>query len=240
MLPYIEQGALHEELNPIKGTTCPLLDSGDRRVPLLTKGIPTFMCPSDPELTGNRPLTPPAEQTGGLYGKLNYPMAKTIACARSFNPPEDRARFGVVVRFNDVLDGTSNSFLLGERVASFTSTFQHIGGIWAAQKGSNNAYTFDCEPVNVSLSINPAVLNQNTQACCNSANDTQNGRGSANSMHPNGLQFSFCDGSVKFISENISCERISGTTQTNHTLRNPVSVFRRLYYRDDGQPLGAY
>jgi prepilin-type N-terminal cleavage/methylation domain-containing protein/prepilin-type processing-associated H-X9-DG protein len=233
VLPYIEQEALYEQVNPAKGTTCPALGSGDVRVPLLTKGIPTYMCPSDPGPPQNSLLG--GTSAGNSFGRLNYPMSKTIALARSFAPANDKARPGVPVRINDILDGLSNSFMLGERVARKEGNFHHIGGIWACQQGSNNAYTFDCEPPNVSLPISPPVLNPN---CCTTGNDSMNIRGSANSLHPSGLQFAFCDGSVKFINQNISCERTIAPT-TNHTLANP-SIYRRLYYRDDGLAVGAY
>ena len=64
---------------------CPGLGSGDPRVPLLTKGIPTFMCPSDPGPMQNAIMG--GSSGGNSFGKLNYPMAKTIACARSFFSP---------------------------------------------------------------------------------------------------------------------------------------------------------
>ena len=69
-------------------------------------------------------------------------------------------------------------------------------------------------------------------------NDPNNIRGSATSMHPNGLQFVMVDGSVRFVSNNIDSRRCTPnmTCSNNGT----VSVYSRLYYRDDGLLVGDF
>jgi prepilin-type processing-associated H-X9-DG protein len=62
-------------------------------------------------------------------------------------------------------------------------------------------------------------------------------------MHPNGLQFVFVDGSVKFISDTIDSRRCAPNISPPNMPQQcpyPPSVYSRLYYRDDGSPPGDY
>ncbi|OAI55584.1 hypothetical protein AYO47_09470 [Planctomyces sp. SCGC AG-212-M04] len=226
VLPYLEQTTLSNQLNPGVGLV-PALSSTDPRVPLLKQGIPVFMCPSDVGDPGvlNNIL--------GGYAKLNYVAGKPMTMWRDF--AGDSGLANRVTRFRDVTDGLSNTFLAAERACMKGGQFTSIGGIWATQVGSNNAYTFDANPPNQNL---PASVLSASGTCCVSANDPNNIRGSANSIHTGGLHALMGDGSVRFISQNIESYRCSPNTTCLQN--NTVSIYSRLYYRDEGLPIGEF
>jgi prepilin-type N-terminal cleavage/methylation domain-containing protein len=226
ILPFIEQSALYQQLNVGQGTV-PAPNSSSPLNPLIMTPIKSFMCPSDP---GN-----PRQFNNFLsgYPKLNYPATKPMTMWRDW--VGDSGLANKSTRLLDVTDGTSNTFLIGERAVAMLSNFISMGGIWPTQVGSNNAYTFDANPPNQSY---PASGLTASGQCCNSANDPNNIRGSATSMHPNGLQFCLVDGSVRFISNNIDSKRCSPNTTCGQN--GTVSVYSRLYYRDDGLTIGDF
>jgi prepilin-type N-terminal cleavage/methylation domain-containing protein len=226
ILPYIEQNGLYQQLNvgtgtvPLPGTTSPL-------TALVMTPIKTFTCASDP---GN-----PKQFNNFLQGypKLNFVAAKPMVMWRDWT--SDTGFANKSTRMVDVTDGTSSTFLVGERAVAMLTSFISMGGIWPTQVGSNNAYTFDANPPNQSY---PASALTAAGQCCNSANDPNNIRGSATSMHPSGLQFCLVDGSVRFISNNIDSKRCSPNTTCGQN--GTVSVYSRLYYRDDGLTIGDF
>jgi hypothetical protein len=225
ILPFIEQSALYAQLNVGIGDA-PLLTSNSPLVPLLKTPIPIYMCPTDP---GN-----PKQFNNFLrgYPKLNYPATKPMVMWRDWERDAgDRNRS---TRLVDVTDGTSNTFMIGERSVAKLSNFISMGAIWSCQRGSNNSYTFDANPPNQSYPAN--ALNAAGE-CCNTGNDPGNIRGSATSLHPKGLQFCLVDGSVRFVSDNIDSRRCTPNVSPNCA---PASTYTRLYYRDDGYSVGDF
>jgi prepilin-type N-terminal cleavage/methylation domain-containing protein len=226
ILPFIEQSALYGVINvgignaPAPTATTPIAQA-------LMTPISIFMCPSDP---GD-----PKQFNRFLLGypKLNYVATKPMVMWRDFD--SDAGYRNRSTRLVDVTDGTSNTFLCGERAVARLNNFISMGGIWSNQQGSNNSYTFDANPPNQSY---PASGLSATGTCCVTANDPNNIRGSATSMHPSGLQFCLVDGSVRFVSNNIDSRRCT----PNMTCSNAgtVSVYSRLYYRDDGLLIGDF
>jgi prepilin-type processing-associated H-X9-DG protein len=221
ILPHIEQEALWNRLAPGKSPKAPPATD-----PLVQTPIPVYMCPSDVGDVGH------LNNMLGNFGKNNYPATKAMVFGATWANAGSGIR-NMAVRIQDVRDGTGNTFFCGERAAIKSNDFISIGAIWSQFQGTNNSFTFDAEPPNQSYPANG--LNASGR-CCTTANDPRNIRGSSSSLHPGGLHFLFVDGSVKFVSENIQAGGLKGP---NAPLAQ-VTVFSKLWHRDDGIPVGDY
>ncbi len=135
------------------------------------------------------------------------------------------------IRMRDITDGPSNTIMVGER-ANFQGGATWIGNRNPRGSGPRGA---DYVLFQVRRPINDTTTN------------TTNGRfEAAGSEHTGGAQFLFADGSVHFLSENISFW--AGRQRTrNHTagsLRaqdlNRLGVFQRLGIRNDDQVVGQF
>jgi prepilin-type processing-associated H-X9-DG protein len=215
LLPYIEQGNLFNLAQAGVGTAPQPTATTDPRLAATRTGVPIYICPSDTGDVLNTYLNG--------YAKTNYVMCKSIE-APTYDPPNPKAyNFKAQTRMADIVDGTSNSFLLAERASPiFPGAFLSEGGIWACEFGTNNSHSFDEEPINSSIS--PALLTA-AGLCCqgNSVNDPNNYRGAATSFHTNGINTAFCDGSIHFIQATID-----------------LTIYKNLYYKKDGAVNGPY
>ena len=108
------------------------------------------------------------------------------------------------VKMKDVTDGTTHTFMIGE--ISWDCGPQRIWPIGAATSQANGAiYSFNYTAKNVVYELNRACRTEtgNPRPCPFENNDMSFG-----SLHSGGCFFGMCDGSVQFISEDISKEML--------------------------------
>jgi prepilin-type processing-associated H-X9-DG protein len=203
LLPFLEQGGLSMAVDESASVYAP-----SNRA-LCTSQLNTLVCPSDPG---------PMRGTDGSVG-TNY-----AGCHHDVEAPIDADNHGVLflnsrIRYEDIEDGTSETFLLGETLRNR----QDLG--WAS--GTRASLR------NTGSPINSGDLRYGTTAVTPWSDGTPiipSGKlpdpknlllvGGFGSKHPGGANFSFCDGSVRFVSETIDRQN-----------------FQRLGHRADEEPI---
>jgi prepilin-type N-terminal cleavage/methylation domain-containing protein/prepilin-type processing-associated H-X9-DG protein len=168
--------------------------------------IKILLCPSDPLSDPVFNLIPAAYpwasgfyalgSYGGNGGKRSYPMEQATRDGIFFQDSK--------VRLADVFDGTSNTFLFGERshgdpqydLITQGSSFYPLEdkGLWAAAHataGGSLWHHMLSTPVRINYQMPPA------------SGDTEMGNRlcAYGSGHPSGANFAFADGSVRFLSD---------------------------------------
>ncbi len=265
ILPYIEQGNLYQVLDP--GNTVPL----DVRLtdpvtyPGLLRAVQTpltaFRCATDqgPALNNFDDMHPESEQTGGFYNRFIWDGTNKIAIATSnyvmcmnagdsTTPAVFPSQYGPAlgigfqnssVRIRDITDGTSNTFAVGERAWRFADLTVGAGTVYAisadvpalSQSGSWNV-----------KAAGTNVLSLTYDGPNRSDFNRQHQSRSFNSPHTGGLFFAFCDGSVRFISENI--DQRKGTVSSSSGVPYPQDIvtntYGRLAVRNDGLVIGEF
>lgn len=199
LFPFMEATALHDQLNP-----------GDYLVPIPTVNATTqsklsgLICPSDP--TGH--LNPNASNDG----KCNYLASAQICVATS-------PTAAVTIRMAGITDGTSNTFLIGERDMK-----DGIGAIWI---GRRNGITDAVAYARGDLPLNTKWAGGSDPLCT---------RHAWTSKHPGGANLALADASVSFIAETI--ESHAGYTASCSGAVNTANfLYQNLYRRDDGRPV---
>ncbi|MCP4787308.1 MAG: DUF1559 domain-containing protein [Fuerstiella sp.] len=240
ILPFIDQA--------------PLYNSFDFNYPLSNSGIPqsvenarlagtaqtSFNCPSNPGKLARR--------TGGGVGRIdNHATTNYKANIGSFSGvghrPNEEARwngFGArdnsgSWRFRDFTDGTSNTIAVGE----ISKLISNAGSLYG--RCNNRGYARG--QTNDIIYTGQFVMNPPP-----SANGTIRAR-SASSSHIGGAQFTFMDGSVHFISENI--DHTARAWMGNYAMGSQTcfdqqnggvgfGIYQRLHARNDNLVIGEY
>jgi prepilin-type N-terminal cleavage/methylation domain-containing protein/prepilin-type processing-associated H-X9-DG protein len=240
LLPYIEQSALYNSFN--FGTSAV---SAQNQV-FLQSNLPTGRCPSSPQFNF---LEVGAASNPVSINPPNYRFIPTnyVVCSGSFNggqyydSPQAQKNGPIYedckTRIGDIIDGTSNTILVGEtryygngNPAGPAGTFYWDPSCYArVQAAVSTADCPECMARGGQVRINPPILTT-------SAADLRN---SFSSMHTGGAQFAFADGSVHFISDSINN---TGATYASFTTNGAsvLGVYQRLCGRDDGQVVGDW
>jgi len=206
LLPFIEQGAMYDQLAPDQNP----LDPSDADVlALVQTPLAGYICPSDSGPVLNEDTTP-----YGSTQKLARSNYLGIMGSQTVDESTDKGTGTMFqkskIRFGDIIDGTTNTFLLGER-----DSVKHRGCLWAGtQKSwSSSRHSNILSTQGVNEIINGTHIN------CFS------------SQHPGGSQFGMADGSVRFVSETI--DSFEATDDT-------MGTFQRLGNRNDGLVIAEF
>jgi prepilin-type N-terminal cleavage/methylation domain-containing protein/prepilin-type processing-associated H-X9-DG protein len=266
--PYFEQEARFDTLDPLNTPFSPTPATAvyGSTTGLLQQSIPTFRCPSSTETgptnqyfrsvgTGTNNGTPTAT-AGEDYATSNYLLNEKVAGFATGFPGAKTYRGP---NFRDILDGTTNTFLLAERALNIAPIHATTGPpvrngsrryiaapLYGFRQGGTFSHTpgavifHTCFPINMPTNISdkPAA-----SVDYSPGTSTVPGRNVFNvaSMHPGGAQFAMCDGSVRFINEHLSSNPAAcpGNSDNGTAGVGPGMVFQNLYVHNDGFVIGA-
>jgi len=145
-------------------------------------------------------------------------------------------------RSQDITDGSSNTIMLGERDTQICNSATWVGVRNPPGTGTAG-YTMVAATSHVKLNNPdpPIAWNSTTPPGCFQG---------FSSLHPGGANFALCDGSVRFITNNIEYKPwVASAPQHDYDKHNPratayqsgvYSVYSRLIRRNDGFPVGDY
>lgn len=178
LLPFLEQGALHDSLP--NGGTMPTPPSG-----ALARALPVYRCPSD---TG-----PDSNTSRNCFGLSSYIGSGGVIFASGI-PLHAPGLFSwaqnIALKMTDIRDGLSHTISVGER-----SWRVGKSAVWAGDtativfhNGSDNTgHALYREPINAKNSYGAPFVDTRTWGY--------------RSEHPGGVEFARLDGSVDFVSE---------------------------------------
>ena len=234
LLPFLEQKALQDQLAPNARRFVELLnDPVDRQ--LCQVPLAVFRCPSDRSdelLQGTdqpRDLDGVAQVGPNFYGATSNYIGVTGFWAIGVDPANGVFGANSETTFHDIVDGTSNTFAVGERDSYCAA------GLWAGVRDARGHGPRGADYVlgRVSYKMN-AVKNVGNPSCCQAFS----------SPHSGGAHFAMCDGSVRFINENIRFHNAGITDFTTpvkiRTIAENLGTYQRLGIMDDEQPVGKF
>jgi prepilin-type N-terminal cleavage/methylation domain-containing protein/prepilin-type processing-associated H-X9-DG protein len=191
LLPYLEQGNVYNNLN-LGGNQYGNCNGANS---VGATNLQVFICPVDRLSGTNNPATFPANGTTYYFGQTSYGGNGGTRSWYVSNMTVDGVLFlNSRIKITDITDGTSNTFLFGERYhydpnwTTTTSNINVVGGwSWANYSAGQDYLLSTPQPVNYMVPANPSQQNTDDRICA------------YGSGHTSGANFAFADGSVRFL-----------------------------------------
>lgn len=202
ILPYIEQGALYDQLNPGQ---IPLVNryhasstAEDRA--LLQTPLSAYRCPSDVTKATNDLVKFGntdhfAVGTSNYVANAAYSTVVNLTSGETVPPDSGGVFFGnSYLGFHHIIDGASNTLMVGERdggPSRVDPQYSYEAATWAGVGRSNagSNYGIPRTLARASFTLNHDYGSHNNR-----------GKGYS-SLHPGGLNILLCDASVQFLPE---------------------------------------
>jgi prepilin-type N-terminal cleavage/methylation domain-containing protein/prepilin-type processing-associated H-X9-DG protein len=191
LLPYLEESNLQAKLD--RDITDPIHEL------VRVTTLPIFLCPSDP---GSLPTFSIADETGTGLTELAFANYVGVGGTYEVTGFPDTGT-GVLfrnkwIRVADITDGTSSTLMVGERSSTRSPQTTWVGAVTNANVPPlNPAYENEGPPVLV-------LTNTGTIEDDRVPNNRLDHVEDSNSEHPQGVNFLFCDGSVRIINNEIA------------------------------------
>ena len=230
LLGNLEQSALYDAIQPGPNPITALFNLGPTGTDWLSTRVSTFEC-SAGQTDDRHPSRRFGRDVDAPRG-WKAPVTNYVANVGFFCRSADYRNHGVMfgnsrVPLHDIPDGTSSTFLFGER--------DSLGGgatwIGVADPQAPDADGFGWVGGIVSVPMNCPTI----EGCRD--------QGFA-SQHPGGSQFAFCDGSIRFISETVDftngpANRFDSTSDTllTEAEKSQLGVYQQLGIRNDNRPI---
>jgi prepilin-type N-terminal cleavage/methylation domain-containing protein/prepilin-type processing-associated H-X9-DG protein len=205
-LPYIDQGPLFNGFNFAIGQHACCDRTG---WPAVETQIPTLMCPSDPNSGKNATIgATPANGQGfhgnylGSFGNTTYDAPASQRGGQ--NGTGANGIFFMIsrTRIRDITDGTTNTLFLGEILIAEDKTTHDLRGRYYNTWDGNTLFTSLLPPNPSTPDVTAYCDNGTPKVPCVSS--YSGGAVYLRSQHPGGAQVALADGSVRFLSENMS------------------------------------
>jgi len=242
ILPQIEQGNLHEQLGVTKYSLRDVLAGLNPNLPdplqaeALQTPLAAFVCPSDSNdglIHRNRHFNGGKGTNAAGLGNFRPSISNYVGNRGTRNfVQRTRDPQGIFhyleIGFRDVLDGTSNTFMIGERDDKYCRS-----GTWVGIRNPRGSYARGIWYV-----VGDARMPLNNPDPPFRWNNKNHGCGEGfSSLHSGGAQFAFCDGSVRFISDTIEYNEPGAH---NDSPPATIGVYQKLAHRYDGWVLDDF
>ncbi len=205
VLPYLDQSPLYNNLNP-NGNNFPATPTNDSKT-----SLSAFICPSEDSPEIHTALAMGGDGLGNGHAKSSYPAICGSGANADYSNQTAKNTRGIFgynsrVMMRDVTDGTSNTLCVVERFWDGGDSERRCGTVWIGKAPGSGSFAGNKYSTFVRVENHPDWLidgaNNNSATSMHGGKADPGGTGVVRGGF--GTHGVMGDGSVRFISENIS------------------------------------